>query len=69
MIILDLKVVESAEIYGLAALVFALSIGYYLVRKLPRFKLFSSVDDAETGGAETDTEKTKPSETKKPYPP
>ena len=40
-IILDLKVVQAQEIYGLAALVFALSIGYFLVRKLPRFQLFS----------------------------
>lgn len=51
-IILDLKVVEPAEIYGLAALVFALGIAYFLVRKLPPFKLFSPKDKQEQLEAE-----------------
>lgn len=36
-IILDFKTVDAQEVYGLAALVFGLSIGYWLVRQLPGF--------------------------------
>lgn len=45
-IILDLKVVEASEIYGLAGLIIALSLGYWVVLQLPSLKL-NKVPDAE----------------------
>ena len=38
-IILDMKTITPTQLFGLGVLVFALSIGYWLVRHLPRFKL------------------------------
>ncbi len=40
-IVLDLKIVTPEQIYGIAAVIIALSIGYYLVRQLPGFRLFN----------------------------
>ncbi|MBY4675070.1 phosphate-starvation-inducible PsiE family protein [Marinobacterium arenosum] len=44
-IILDLKAVEPQEVYGLAALVFGLSIGYWLVRQLPSYHFSKQTED------------------------
>lgn len=38
-IILDLETTDSEYLWGIAAVVFAISIGYWLVVKLPRFDL------------------------------
>ena len=38
-IILDMQKVSATEILGLAALVFALSIGYWLIVQLPKLKI------------------------------
>ncbi|PHS25107.1 MAG: hypothetical protein COA83_06430 [Methylophaga sp.] len=38
-IILDLEQTEPAYLYGIASVVIAISIGYWLVAKLPRFDL------------------------------
>ncbi len=46
-IILDLKTVTDMQILGLAALVIALSVGYWLVRQLPSFQLFPRPTEPE----------------------
>lgn len=38
-IILDIEKVEAAYLWGIASIVFALSIAYWLVIRLPRFRL------------------------------
>ncbi len=46
-IILDLNTTDPLHVYGLAALLFALGIGYWLIRQLPSFHLIEQHGDME----------------------
>ena len=53
-IILDLEKIEPEYLWGIASVVFAISIGYWLVVRLPRFdlELGSGKRDRKGGSSE-----------------
>jgi len=57
-IILDLETVEPAYLWGIASVVLAISIGYWLVAKLPRFNILEA-PSATLDGGESKTQEEK----------